>query len=163
MLAHFEQDMPFLFHYLYPTEISHENFCSKSGEDMFSATQTDIFKYDMVVDSTMDMPLPFVASYCGQLVLSTNREQSFWTEKSHFLYWPNWMACPKFISKPEANTGTHCTGEDIQVSAFNMDVDSPTGQYLYFYFYKSMELDLALLIWQNIWWRLRAQKQEMHS
>ncbi len=113
---------------------------------MFSATQTDIFKYDMVVDSTMDMPLPFVASYCGELVLSTNGNSH--SEQKNLISCTDqteWHA-QNFISKPEANTGTHCTGEDIQVSAFNMDVDSPTGQYLYFYFYKSMELDLALLI-----------------
>jgi hypothetical protein len=77
MFAHSQQDMPSPFHYLYPTEIGHDNFRSKSGEDMLAATQTDIFEYDMVVDSTTGMPFPFVASYCGQLVLSNNREQSF--------------------------------------------------------------------------------------
>ncbi len=66
-LAHSERDMPSPLHYLDPAESNHENFFS--GEDMLPDAALDLLnnaiEYNMVVDSTTGMLLPFVASHCS--------------------------------------------------------------------------------------------------
>ena len=130
MRTHSERDIPSPLHYLDLTESNHQNIFSTSGEDMLPDAAVDllndVFDFNAVVDSVMGMLfcLLWLHNYLHPTIENTQSEQ----ENPLSYIDQTERDTQNFISKSGADTGTHHTEEDLQVSAFKMDVDSSTGR-----------------------------------